>query len=122
LPLVAAGGIGWSNQTITFEANSLLDFTTFGSVRARAMFGAEVLLADRFPVRAGYRYDAGMKTHALGLGVGYVERKFSIEIGGRRDIVADHPATTAALGVRFFIDSGAASGSTNDPVGGADQF
>lgn len=106
-PLALAGGIGWSNQTVTIEADSLIDFTTFGSARARAMVGAELLVADRFPIRAGYRYDAGMKTHAASLGLGYVERKFSIELGGRRDVVADHPATLISLGIRFFIDSGA---------------
>lgn len=121
LPIAAAGGIGWSNQTVTIEANSLVDFTTFGQARGRAMLGAEVLIADRFPLRAGYRYDDGMKTHAIGLGLGYVERKFSIEIGGRRDVVADHPSTTAALGVRIFIDSGAAAGG-NDQSTGTDQF
>ena len=107
-PLGVAGGIGWSNQTVTIEADALVDFTTFGSARARGMLGAELLVADRFPLRAGYRYDAGMKTHAGSLGIGYVDRKFSVEIGGRRDIVADHPATLISVGLRFFIDAGGA--------------
>lgn len=111
MPLAVAGGLGWSNQIVTAEANTLVDFTTFGSARVRMMGGAEVLLADRIPVRAGYRYDAGMKTHALGLGAGYVDRRFSIEVGGRRDIVSDNPATTIAVGLRFFIDSGGATGA-----------
>jgi opacity protein-like surface antigen len=108
-PLVLAGGIGWSNQIVTVEADSLVDFTTFGSARGRAMVGAEFLAADRFPLRAGYRYDDGMKTHAISLGVGYVERKFSVELGGRRDVVADRPATLISLGIRFFLDSGGAT-------------
>jgi hypothetical protein len=70
------------------------------------MFGGEVLLADRFPLRAGYRYDDVMKSHAVGLGAGYVDRKFSIEVGGRRDVAAEHPSTMIAVGLRFFIDSG----------------
>jgi hypothetical protein len=106
-PLVLAGGLGWSNQVFTIEANSLVDFTTYGSARGRGMLGAEILVADRFPLRAGYRYEAGQKTHAVSLGAGYVERKFSVELGGRRDVVADHPATLISVGVRFFIDSGA---------------
>ena len=28
-----AGGLGWSNQTVTVEADALVDFTTFGSAR-----------------------------------------------------------------------------------------
>jgi hypothetical protein len=115
-PLGVAGGIGWSNQTISVEADTLVEFSTFGAARMRAMFGGEVLIADKFPVRAGYRYDAGMRTHAVGLGAGYVDRRFSIELGARRDVVADHPATLIAAGIRIFIDSG---GSGGDP---ADSF
>lgn len=113
-PLVAAGGIGYSNATVTVEADTLIDFTTFGSARARAMLGAELLVADRFPLRAGYRYDAGMRTHTASLGLGYVERKFSVELGGRRDVVADHPATLLTLGIRFFIDSAGPGGDTGE--------
>jgi hypothetical protein len=115
MPLGLAGGLGWSNQIVTAEANTLVDFTTFGSARMRMMAGGEVLLADRVPLRAGYRYDAGMKTHAIGLGAGYVDRRFSIEVGGRRDVVADHPATTIAVGIRLFIDSGGATGGSGEP-------
>ncbi len=106
-PLALAGGLGWSNKTVTFEVDSLIDFTTFGAARARAMVGGEVLLADRIPIRAGYRYDAGMKTQAVSLGLGYIDQKFSVELGGRRDVVSDHPSSMVSLGVRFFIDSGA---------------
>jgi hypothetical protein len=111
-PLILAGGIGWSNQTVTIEADSLVDFTTFGAARARAMLGGEVLVADRFPLRAGYRYDAGMKVHAASLGAGYVDKKWSVEVGARRDIVGDNPATLISVGVRFFIDSGSGAGSS----------
>ncbi len=111
MPLGVAGGLGWSNQTITVEGNSLVDFTTFGSARMRLMAGGEVFIADRFPVRVGYRFDAGMKTHAVGLGAGFVDRRFSIEVGGRRDLVADHPSTMIGVGVRIFIDSGPTSGN-----------
>ncbi len=117
MPLAVGGGVGWSNQTITVEANTLVDFTTYSSTRMRMMLGGEYLLADRVPLRAGYRYDAGLKTHALGLGAGYVDRRFSIELGARRDVVADNPATTIAAGLRIFIDS--SGGGGGDPGGDA---
>ena len=113
MPLGTAGGIGYSNGTFTAEVDQLLDFSTFNGVRGRTMIGAEYLAADHFPIRAGYRFDAGMKTHALSLGAGYVDKRFSIEVGGRRDVVADHPATTISIGVRIFIDS-AGSGTGDD--------
>lgn len=113
-PTVLAGGIGYSNQTFTVEADSHLDFTTYGSVRSRAMIGAEILAADRFPLRAGYRYDAGTKAHAVSLGTGYVDRQFSIEVGGRRDVVADHPSTVIGVGLRLFI-GGAGTNQADQP-------
>ncbi|MBX3228730.1 MAG: hypothetical protein KIT84_08765 [Labilithrix sp.] len=112
MPTAVAGGLGWSNQTVSAEANTLVDFTTWSGPRARAMLGGEILLADHIPLRTGYRYDAGMKTHALSLGAGYVDRRFSIDVAGRRDIVADHPSTLISVGLRFFIDSGGANEGT----------
>lgn len=105
-PTVLAGGLGYSNGTFTLEGDTLVDFTSFGSARARPALGAEYLVADRFPLRLGYRYDAGTHVHGIGAGAGYVDRRFSIELGGRRDIVADHPSTMISVGLRLFIDSG----------------
>ena len=113
-PVIVAGGLGWSNQTVTVEADALVDFTTWGSARGRGMLGGEFLIADRFPIRAGYRIDDGTKTHALSIGAGYVDRKFSIDLGGRRDIIGDHPATFLSIGLRFFIDSGAGGGESGE--------
>ncbi|HEY8080234.1 MAG TPA: hypothetical protein VIF62_39160, partial [Labilithrix sp.] len=115
-PTILAGGLGFSNGTVTVEADSHIDFTTFGSTRARGMLGGEFLIADRIPIRAGYRYDAGTHVHAAGLGAGYVDRRFSVELGARRDLVADHPSTIIGLGLRIFIDSGA-SGTSPDQQG-----
>lgn len=112
-PLAVAGGIGYSNQTFTLEADTLVDFKTFESTRPRVMVGGEFLAADHFPLRAGYRYDDGTKTNAVSLGVGYVDRKFSVEFGGRRDVSGDHQATLLSIGVRFFIDSGASAGGSD---------
>lgn len=118
IPLILAGGIGYSNGTFTVEGDAFADFTTWGSARGRYMLGGEYFIADRFPVRLGYRYDDGMKTHSIGLGAGYVDRRFSVEVGARRDIVADYPATMISIGVRFFIDGGGATGAGGGEGGG----
>lgn len=116
MPTAVAGGVGWSNGTVMVEADGMADFTTYSGTRARFMLGGEVLLADHIPLRLGYRYDAGIKSNSLGVGAGYVDKRFSIELGGRRDITADNPATMIAVGLRFFIDSGA--GGTNQENSG----
>lgn len=107
-PLGVASGVGYSTGAFTIEGDTLVDFDTFGRARLRVMGGAELFLADRFPVRAGYRYDDGMKTHAVSLGAGYVDRRFSFEVGARRDVVADHPGTMIGVGIRLFYDNIAA--------------
>jgi opacity protein-like surface antigen len=104
-PLGLATGLGYSVSNFTIEADTLFDFQTHGEARIRGMGGAELLVADRFPIRAGYRYDDGTKTHAVSGGAGYVDRKFSFEASVRRDVVSDQPATLIAIGVRLFYDS-----------------
>lgn len=109
-PIITAGGVGWSNQTVTVEADAAVDYNTYGSARFAAMAGGEYLAADRFPLRIGYRYDDGQKVHRVGIGGGYVEKKFSLELGVGQDI-ADRPATTISVGLRIFIDSAQTSGN-----------
>ena len=113
-PISVGGGVGWSNQVVSAELDTQVDFRTYSSARDRLKAGGEVLVADHVPLRAGYRYDAGMKNHTIGLGAGYVDRRFSIELGGSRAVGDDHPATIIAIGLRLFVDSGGASGGPGE--------
>lgn len=109
MPTTLAGGLGYTSGAFGIEGDGLVDFTTYGGkARGRFMAGGYYLIGDRFPVRAGYRFDAGMKTHAITLGAGYVDRQFSVDVSVRRDVVADHPATFVMIGFRFFYVAGAA--------------
>jgi hypothetical protein len=113
MPTALAGGLGYASQNFSIEADTLVDFTTYGSARMRTMVGGELLVADHFPVRAGYRFDGGMKTHAVGAGIGYVDRRFGLEVGARRDVAADHPATMVGLAIRIFIDASGGDSQTD---------
>lgn len=121
-PLALAGGLGFTTGStsagdVTIEVNGLADFTSRDTTRSRWMVGAELMVHEHVPVRAGYRYDDVMKTHAVSAGAGYVDRRFSLEVGARRDVVADHPATSFVVGLRFFIDTiGGGSGEAPDPM------
>ncbi|MEO8877510.1 MAG: hypothetical protein ABI461_18085 [Polyangiaceae bacterium] len=125
-PTTLAGGIGYQTHVFAIEGDGLVDFTTWGAARARAMMGAEIFLADHFPIRAGYRYDDGQKAHALSAGFGYIDRKFSLEISGRRDVAAAHPMTLFVLGLRYFYDAGDSGGDdmsgTGSDMGAADAM
>jgi hypothetical protein len=111
LPTQIVGGIGWTGdkQLYSFEGDVLADFTTFSRTRMRYMAGGELLLAEKVPLRIGYRFDEGTRTHAVSGGLGYVDQQWSAELGVRRDVAADHPATTFVLGLRFFYDQAGAS-------------
>ena len=105
LPTTLASGIGFTHELFALEADSLVDFDTWGKARPRINFGGEVFLFSHIPVRLGYRYDLGMRVHTVSWGVGYLDKKFGVEASGRRDIVADHPMTMVSLAVRYFYDA-----------------
>jgi opacity protein-like surface antigen len=103
-PTLAGGGIGFTMKDVSIEIDGLADFTSWGTPKPRISGGVEVFLLDRVALRAGYRYDGGVNVHALTFGLGYVDRKWSIEAGGRRDLSGPTPTTYIGIGLRFFYD------------------
>jgi len=116
-PTTLAGGVGFTKDVFTLEANGLADFTTWKGTRGRFMFGGELMLAGHVPLRAGYRYDGGQRAHALSAGLGYVDKRWSVEVGGRHDIVADHPMTLFSMSLRYFVDPKAADSGGEEDLG-----
>lgn len=114
-PTTAAGGVGYSNQTFTLELDGLLDFTTFGHTTGRVMAGGEVFVADRYAIRAGWRFDSGTNINAPSLGFGYVDPKWSIELGLRHDLLSEHASTLAVLSLRYFYDATNSSTPADEP-------
>ena len=106
-PTTVAGGLGFTSASFAAEAGGLVDFTTWGATRLRGMVGGEVFVGDRFALRLGYRYDDGMRTHALSGGLGYIDKKWSFEVGAMRDVVGEHPATFFTLSLRYFYSAAA---------------
>jgi hypothetical protein len=108
-PTWGAAGVGFQTSLFAVEADGMLDFTTYSSVQGRVMLGGELFLADRYAIRAGYRYDTGLKVSTPSLGLGYIDPRWSVELAVRHDLVADHAATLGVLSLRYFYD---ATGST----------
>jgi hypothetical protein len=104
-PTLGAVGLGYMTPVVAVEADGQLDFTTWGSPRGRFMAGGEVFLAERYALRAGWRFDAGTLIHAVSLGFGYIDPKWSVEIGLRRDVLGDHGQTYGVLALRYFYDA-----------------
>lgn len=118
-PTTAATGVGYGNGTFSLELDGGLDFTTFGHVTGRVMGGGEVFVADKYAIRAGWRYDSGTNINAPSLGFGYINPSWSAELAVRHDLLSDHASTLAVLSLRYFYDatsSGSSPGDEPDPM------
>jgi hypothetical protein len=114
-PTTAGAGIGYATPVFALEADGLLDFTTFGSTQGRVMAGGELFIADRYAIRAGWRYDTGTQIHAASLGIGYVDPRWSIELGVRHDLIGAHAGTLGILALRYFYDATGATSPADEP-------
>jgi opacity protein-like surface antigen len=112
-PTSVGGGIGYGTDKFALEADVLADFTSWEETTMRAMAGGELLLGDSVPIRAGYRFDQGADSHALSLGVGYIDRSFAFEIAGRR-VLAGDIATAITVGFTFHVESTGMTPSPSD--------
>lgn len=113
MPTTVGGAIGYGRDVFGIEGDVVFDFDSWQKTRARAMLGAEALLADHYGLRGGYRYDQGAKSHSLGLGFAYIDPTFQLEIGARRSFV-DHPATVVAIGFTYHLESSGLMASPGD--------
>lgn len=121
-PTTLGGGVGYGSEDFTIEADVVADFTTWrnqngnAKTTVRAMLGGEYLVGDHFPLRLGYRYDEGQRTHALSGGFGYVDPQFAIEAAIRRTVAGPDdmsPATMIVIGLQYFLES---TGLTRSPA------
>lgn len=121
-PTMFGGGVGYGTDDFTIEGDVLADFTTWidpdGSSKTtlRGMLGAEYLAGDHYPLRLGYRYDEGQKTHAVSGGLGYVDPQFALEVSVRRTVAGPDvmtPATSVIIGLQYFLES---TGITRAPM------
>jgi len=111
MPMMFGGGIGGGTELFTLEADVLADFTTWEKTKLRVMGGGELLVADHFPLRVGYRYDEGPKLQWLSAGAGYIDKSMGLELGLRRTIVGV-AATAVVISFVYHVDA-AGVGSTN---------
>jgi opacity protein-like surface antigen len=110
-PASVGGGAGFAFGDFSIEGDVVGDFVTWEQTTMRAMAGFEALFADHISARMGYRFDDGAKSHALSLGVGYIDRTFDVDAAVRRTVAGD-TATAVVLGFTYHLD---ASGITPGP-------
>ncbi len=103
-PLMGGLSAGYLTGDVSVGADVVLETELVSKPRVRAQVGGEVLLAERVPVRAGYRYDQALDSHAVSLGVGYTDPKFSIDLGARRSLVGPE-YTSVTLGFSVHMEA-----------------
>jgi hypothetical protein len=103
-PLTLGGGIGLVKDKFGIEADLVADLVTWDRTTLRAMVGSELLLGEHAVVRGGYRFDDGAKSHSGSLGLGYIDKAFSADLGVRR-IVAGDAATAVVLSFTYHVES-----------------
>jgi len=104
LPLMGGMGVGFLSSDISFGGDVVFEASTFDEVRMRAQGGLEYLLADRVPLRAGYRYDQGMHSHAASFGIGFTDPRFSLDAAVRRSLHGPE-YTTVTVGFSVHLET-----------------
>jgi len=114
-PTSVGAGIGLGLEQLTIEADLVSDFTTWDETTVRAMGGVELLLADSYPLRAGYRYDQGADSHAISVGAGYIDRSFAAELAVRRVVSPSEEGVTAiVIGFKYHLESSGLTPTAGD--------
>ncbi|HEX2875600.1 MAG TPA: hypothetical protein VHP33_30315 [Polyangiaceae bacterium] len=103
-PLTLGGGVGFVKDKFGIEADVVTDLVTWDRTTLRAMLGSELLLGEHAVIRGGYRYDDGAKSHSAALGLGYIDKAFSADLGVRR-ILAGDLATAVVLSFTYHVES-----------------
>ena len=104
LPLQFGAGIGYGNQDFSLEVDAVNDFTPYGATTRVLMGGGELLIADHYSARGGYRYDEALDVSAVSGGIGYVNREFSVDLSVRRSL-GELAATWIAFGFKYHLES-----------------
>src|SRR5690606_33022453 len=90
LPLMGGVGVGYATSDFGVSADAVLESRTYEKTQVRFNLGGELLLADHFAMRAGYRFEKGREAHILSGGLGYIDPSYSIDASLRRGLSEPH--------------------------------
>jgi len=107
LPTTVGGGIGYGTKDFSLEVDGIADFDSWSATTARIMAGGEYLVANKYPLRLGYRYDQGAGVHSISGGLGYVSTEMSAELAVRRTLSTTINSTMIAISLTYHLESSA---------------
>ncbi len=103
VPLTGGIGLGYAESGFTLSADAVVESRSFSQATGRFMGGGEVLVADHYAIRGGYKYDTGLVTHSLTGGLGYIDQRFAIEASAQHG-VAGQRSTSILFGFRIHLE------------------
>lgn len=105
-PLALTVGGGLTLGPTRWEFDAAFDWSTYDEVSDMGMryaAGGEVLLADAYVLRAGYRFEDVPDIHIIAGGVGYVHPSMAIDFGFQQDLNGERNETRIGLSFRYFV-------------------
>lgn len=102
VPILLGGAASYTANGFSIGADVLADVTTYAKAKPIIGGGAEYLAGDAVPIRAGYRYDAGLEAHSVTAGIGYVSAVMGIDLGVAQQ-VKNGDATEVMVSLRYFV-------------------
>lgn len=104
VPIGVGGGVGVAPfELLLIDADVVYDFPHEGGPAGRYLAGLEYFAAGQYPIRFGYRFSEATRAHDVALGLGYVDPRFGIDLGGRRE-VSGGDETVVSVALRVFAN------------------
>ncbi|MBI5488894.1 MAG: hypothetical protein HY905_16290 [Deltaproteobacteria bacterium] len=105
LALIVGGGLRLGPTRFEFDAT--LDWSTYDEVAPMGQkyaVGGEILIADAYVIRAGYRYEDIPDVHGIAAGVGYVSSAVALDFGFQQDLSGQRSDSRLGLSFRYFVN------------------
>ena len=105
LTLVVGGGLRLGPTRFEFDAT--LDWSSYDEVQAMGQkyaVGGEILIAESYVIRAGYRYETVPDVHGIAAGIGYVSSAVALDFGFQQDLSGERSDSRLGLSFRYFVN------------------
>lgn len=104
-PVKVGGSIAFGREALSLGGDLLVDLNrahVYDGAKIQVGGGLEYLTQGLVPLRLGYFYDQGRHQQAVTFGLGYLDRKFGVQISVRQ-MVAGSKDTLLFSSIQYFV-------------------
>lgn len=103
VPVMLGGSLAFNiGSSFVLGVDSLADLSTFKRAQLLVGGGAEYLTGPGVPVRLGYRYDNGRRTHVAASGIGYTSQSFGLDLSLQQEVAGGRDTRVTAA-IRIYV-------------------